>query len=342
MRSRAAHARPVPIVQAARWLGLPDATERFSPLTGAPVLVVDLESGGELAPAERARAWAALAELPCPTLGVGSRPLGADAAQLADRLDVRVASALDLAPVLAGIDRAPLAALVLVQLLRRAEGCSIEEGLVAESLAYSTLQAGPEFAAWRAARPAPRPPAPAAGPAVRVQRRGGRLLLTLDRPARRNAFSAEMRDALAEALAVAVSDPSIEEVVLEGEGPAFCSGGDLEEFGTLPDPATAHAVRSTRSVARLLAACASRTRARVQGACVGAGVELPAFAGRVEAREDASFQLPEIAMGLVPGAGGTVSIPRRIGRQRAAWLALSGARIDAPTALAWGLVDAVA
>ena len=46
-------------------------------------------------------------------------------------------------------------------------------------------------------------------------------------------------------------------------------------------------------------------------------------------------------MGLVPGAGGTVSIPRRVGRQRAAWLALTGARIDAARALAWGLVDAV-
>src|SRR5206468_806378 len=56
---------------------------------------------------------------------------------------------------------------------------------------------------------------------------------------------------------------------------------------------------------------------------------------------DATFQLPELSMGLVPGAGGTVSIPRRIGRERFAWLALTGEMIDAPTALAWGLVDEV-
>jgi enoyl-CoA hydratase/carnithine racemase len=68
-------------------------------------------------------------------------------------------------------------------------------------------------------------------------------------------------------------------------------------------------------------------------------MELPAFAGRVAARRDAYFILPEVALGLVPGAGGTASVPRRIGRQRTAWLALSGERIDAPTALAWGLVD---
>ena len=77
----------------------------------------------------------------------------------------------------------------------------------------------------------------------------------------------------------------------------------------------------------------------VHGACVGAGIELPAFAGRVVASRDAWFALPEVAMGLVPGAGGTVSLPRRIGAQRTAWLALTGRRIDAETALAWGLVD---
>jgi enoyl-CoA hydratase/carnithine racemase len=79
----------------------------------------------------------------------------------------------------------------------------------------------------------------------------------------------------------------------------------------------------------------------VHGACVGAGVELPAFAARVVAREDARFWLPELSMGLVPGAGGTVSLPRRIGRQRTAWLALSGAQLDASTALRWGLVDEI-
>ena len=82
--------------------------------------------------------------------------------------------------------------------------------------------------------------------------------------------------------------------------------------------------------------------AYVHGGCVGAGVELPAFAGRVVADPAATFWLPELGMGLVPGAGGTVSIPRRIGRQRAALLAVTGRRIDAATALAWGLVDDIA
>ena len=62
-------------------------------------------------------------------------------------------------------------------------------------------------------------------------------------------------------------------------------------------------------------------------------MELPAFAGRVVAAPDATFGLPEVSLGLIPGAGGTVSLPRRIGRHRTAWLALTGQPIDAPTAL---------
>ena len=71
-------------------------------------------------------------------------------------------------------------------------------------------------------------------------------------------------------------------------------------------------------------------------------MELPAFAGRVVAHPDASFVLPEVAMGQIPGAGGTVSLPRRIGRHRTAWLALTGQTIDATTAHSWNLVDEIA
>ena len=174
-----------------------------------------------------------------------------------------------------------------------------------------------------------------------VERWGNRLEITLNRPEKHNAFSAEMRDALCEALEIAVADPTLRDIALRGERPTFCSGGDLDEFGSLPDPATAHVIRSTRNPARLMAACAERVQAELHGTCLGAGIELPAFAGRVVAWPDTSFRLPEVAMGLVPGAGGTVSLPRRIGRQRTAWLALSGLPIDAETALDWGLIDEI-
>lgn len=278
--------------------------------------------------------------MPCPTAAVCAGPPSPAARRLLPHFDVAVEDAEQLRAIQESAARAPLAAATLVQLLRHGEGRGIEAGLMAESWAYASLQAGPELAAWLRARPAPRSPA-SQGPAVRVERRGARLEVVLDRPERHNAFSAAVRDGLAQALQLALADRSLESIRISGAGPSFCSGGDLDEFGSLSDPATAHAIRSARSVGRLLAACADRTCVAVHGACIGAGVELPAFAARVEAHPHSFFQLPELGMGLVPGAGGTVSLPRRIGRQRTAWLALSQQRIDAPTALAWGLVDAV-
>lgn len=317
----------------------PDSRGRFSALCGEGVLVVGPTRERGLGLDERARLRRALAALPCPSVLLGG--VAAEAPEVGAAFDVRAASAEELAELVEVIRAFPLACLALVELLRRSERRSVHEALLDESLVYSTLQAGPEFAAWLVARPPRSPPAGFEGRPLYVERCGAQLRLRLDRPERRNAFSAAMRDALCEALELAVADSEILEIELSGAGPAFCSGGDLDEFGTLPDPATAHAIRSTRHVARLLFACAGRARARIHGACVGAGIELPAFCGRVVAARDVSIRLPEVGMGLVPGAGGTCSLPRRIGRQRCAWLALCGRAVDAETALRWGLVDAL-
>jgi enoyl-CoA hydratase/carnithine racemase len=157
----------------------------------------------------------------------------------------------------------------------------------------------------------------------------------------RNALNQAMRDRLVEVFQLAVADPSVRSLEVSGRGPCFSSGGDLFEFGTAPDPVTAHVARTTRSPASWLARCAGSASFFVHGACRGAGVELATFARRVTADPAATFALPELSMGLVPGAGGTVSIPRRIGRHRFAYLALTGAVIDAPLAHDWGLVDEV-
>jgi hypothetical protein len=279
----------------------------------------------------------ALGALPCVSIHLREGG-GTDATPLSRHFDLSVGQD-QLPSILDTLRLAPLASQALVQLLRMQQRLDVGSGLVAESLVYSTLQSGPEFQRWLRERRAPREWAAPLRPAVRVEREGARLLVTLDRPEKHNAFSVEMRDGIAEALRVVIADASIERVELRGQGPSFSSGGDLDEFGTLPDPATAHAIRSARHPARLLAACAGRVRVFLHGACVGAGIELPAFAHDVRARRDAFFLLPEVRFGLVPGAGGTVSLPRRIGRQRTAWLALSGERLDAETAFAWGLVD---
>jgi enoyl-CoA hydratase/carnithine racemase len=128
-------------------------------------------------------------------------------------------------------------------------------------------------------------------------------------------------------------------VVVRGDGPAFCSGGDLDEFGTAPDPVTAHAVRLDRSIGAAIAAIADRVTVHLHGACFGSGIELPAFAGRVVAASSTMICLPELGLGLAPGAGGTVSLPRRIGRHATAWLAFSRIPVGPEQAMAWGLVD---
>ena len=181
---------------------------------------------------------------------------------------------------------------------------------------------------------------------VLAEREGDVLRVRFNRPQRHNAFSTDARAALLEALDVALLDTSVMEVVLSGNGPSFCSGGDLAEFGTFSDPASAHLARTRHSPALALDALTTRLgracRAEVHGQVLGSGLEMAAFCGHVTCRPDATLGLPELALGLLPGAGGTVSITRRIGRWRTAYLVLSGRFIDASTALDWGLVDALA
>jgi enoyl-CoA hydratase/carnithine racemase len=248
-----------------------------------------------------------------------------------------------IAELAARVDRWPLAAAACDDVLRSVDPAGPAlPGVVTESLAYSTLQAGPEFARWLAERGAAAMP-DIADP-VRANRDGNTLRIAFNRPLRHNAFSTDARAALLEALTVAQLDPSIDEVVLTGNGPSFCSGGDLAEFGTFSDPASAHLARTRYSPALVLDALTARLgqacRAEVHGQVLGSGLEMAAFCGRVQAAPDSVFGLPELSLGLIPGAGGTVSVTRRIGRWRTAYLVLSGRTVDTDTALAWRLVDA--
>ncbi|HTY30883.1 enoyl-CoA hydratase/isomerase family protein [Mycobacterium sp.] len=262
----------------------------------------------------------------------------------ADRRAVTVGSVADaLAELTRRCQRWPHASGVCDDVLRAVDPAGPAlAGVVTESLAYSTLQAGPEFARWLAERgPAGTPDL--ADP-VLARRDGDTLRITFNRPQRHNAFSTDARAALLEALTVAQLDPSVTGIVLSGNGPSFCSGGDLAEFGTFADPASAHLARTRHSPALALDALTARLgracRAEVHGRVVGSGLEMAAFCGWVEAQEDSLFGLPELGLGLIPGAGGTVSVTRRIGRWRTAYLVLSGHTIDAGTARAWGLADA--
>jgi Enoyl-CoA hydratase/isomerase len=325
--------------------------EGVGPWGPVPLLVVELAAGAGLNRLSRL-----LGALPCVTIGLAD-----DASRWADPppFDILVAPGDELPRPWIGDDdgfgdpqrsldalhqavsAAPLAALTLAQVLRAGRHLDRDDAVVVESLAYSMLQSGPEFARWLAEgrRPVPAPAGP--DPAVLVERDGELLRVVLNRPEVHNAVDRRLRDDLVGALRLAEIDPQIERVRLSGTGASFSSGGDLSEFGTAPDPARAHAVRTTRSPARLLHRLGPCTTAVVHGVCVGAGLELAAFAARVVARPSAVFWLPELSFGLIPGSGGTASLPPRIGAGRTAFLALSGRRLDASAAARWGIVDEI-
>ena len=300
-------------------------------LDGAPLVVVDAAVGGPPA------GWGP-GSVPVVVVGVVDSDPGAIDAGPYDVVLTADDPMLD--AVIANVAAFPIAAASLAILLRESERRPVEDGLAAESAVYSTLQSGPEFTAWRRAR-GDAGLAPDEEPPVLTDRVGDELRIVLNRPRRHNAVTAALRDGLAEALTLAAIDDTISAVRLSGNGPSFCSGGDLGEFGSFPDPATAHITRLTRSPARLSHLLGDRIHVHLHGACMGAGIEVPAFAAHVSATADSRIALPELGIGLVPGAGGTVSIPRRIGRHRAAALGLSGVVIDGATALAWGLVDEI-
>ncbi|HEX4189445.1 MAG TPA: enoyl-CoA hydratase/isomerase family protein [Marmoricola sp.] len=318
-----------------------------------PLVLIDLSDSGDWT----GSALDELDALACEraVVGISQHPLTAAAVPVLERLAFTVAPVgpgrtwvppelIDLDALAGAVSEAPEASRTLLDVLRQVDERSPEAGVAEESLAYSALLDGSEFLTWRHRTPAG-PTMADSDDDVLVRRTGATLSIVLNRPSRHNAFGRNVRDRLVDALAIAELDPSIDQVVLSGNGPSFCSGGDLDEFGTAPDPATAHRVRIDQSaglaVHRLAERLGVRMRVRLHGACIGAGIEVPAFAGHLEAATDAYFVLPELAMGLIPGAGGTVSVSRRIGRWRTAYLALSGARIDVGTAHAWGLVDAV-
>ena len=229
-------------------------------------------------------------------------------------------------------------ALVLAHLLRQKAYRNVSQGLVLESLSYGMLQSGSRFKAWLNQRGAISQVLDGK-PAVLANRSNESLEIYLNRPERSNAFSSDMRDQLFEFLQIARFDETVTRVKLHGLGKSFCSGGDLAEFGLVDFPPDGHIIRMHRSPALSTHSIADKLEVYLHGVCAGAGIEIPAFASRVFGNESVEIFLPEISMGLIPGAGGTVSLPRRIGPQKTAYLAMSGKTLSLSDALAWGLID---
>ena len=169
---------------------------------------------------------------------------------------------------------------------------------------------------------------------VRYRREGALAVATLDNPPV-NALNHATRAGILAAIEAAEADPEVTALILEGSARAFSAGADIAEFSAPPQPPSLAGL-NTR-----LAACTKPTVALIAGVALGGGLELALACRHILASPQASLGLPEVKLGLIPGAGGTVRLPQRIGLVRALALIGDGEAVTATAAFDLGLLDAI-
>jgi len=175
-----------------------------------------------------------------------------------------------------------------------------------------------------------------------VSMKEGVLEVALNRPRVVNAYNIQMRDEIWQVLGWIGEDPEVRAVLLRGEGErGFCAGADLTEFGTAPSQAIARYVRFVRPVWERWLNLEKPIVVALHGWVLGSGVEMALLCDLRVASEDAVFGMPEVALGMVPAAGGTQTLPRFVGPAWALEVLLTNRRVTAREALAMGLVQRV-
>ncbi len=181
---------------------------------------------------------------------------------------------------------------------------------------------------------------------VQVERRGGELRITLDRPEAMNAWNKQFGVDLLAAVEEAAGDDEVRAVVITGAGRAFSSGADLKA-GFDPTPSGHPDVRTVlmeryHPIITGIRRMPKPVLAAVNGPAVGIGLSLALAADLVIARESAYFLLAFVNIGLVPDGGSSLFVPERVGFTRASEMAMLGEKIGARQALEWGLINRVA
>ncbi|MDE2370887.1 MAG: enoyl-CoA hydratase/isomerase family protein [Burkholderiales bacterium] len=168
---------------------------------------------------------------------------------------------------------------------------------------------------------------------VRLERDGDIAVIVIDNPPI-NAGSAAVREGLMAAIATVDSDDSLQAAVLIGAGTTFIAGSDLREFGQpLAEP-------QLPAVIKAIEDCGKPVVAALHGAALGGGFELALGCDARVAAPGTVVGLPEVTLGIIPGAGGTQRLPRIVGIPRAIAMICSGERVGSAAALAAGLIDA--
>jgi len=166
------------------------------------------------------------------------------------------------------------------------------------------------------------------------EKRGDVAVITINNPPV-NALGADVRQGIADAVTRAGADDEVRAIVLIGVGRCFCGGADIREFGQTPIPP------SLPDVIDIIEACPKPVVAAIHGVAFGGGFELPLGCHYRIATASAKVALPEVTLGLIPGAGGTQRLPRLIGVKSALDMILSGKPVPADAARSFGILDEI-
>src|SRR5438034_5605911 len=179
-----------------------------------------------------------------------------------------------------------------------------------------------------------RSPMTAISKSVDLARQGRVAVLTVDNPPV-NALSQHVRQGLRDGITQAVADAGVSAIVITCAGRTFIAGADITEFGKPPQAPSLHEVLD------LIESSPKPVIAAVHGTALGGGLEVTLACHYRVGVKDARFGLPEVKLGLLPGAGGTQRLPRVVGVEKALQMIVSGDPIGADEALTHGLLDAI-
>lgn len=179
-------------------------------------------------------------------------------------------------------------------------------------------------------------------PALTVELIGHALVATIDRPAAANALNAAVRAGLDEALDWFERDEACRSLIVTGRGPKmFAAGSDIREFIGFDAAASLKLSRDIARTMRRIEAVPKPVIAAINGHCIGGGLELALACDIRIASRQARFGLPEVALGIIPGGGGSARLARLVGAGHALNMCMSGNLTDAETALRIGLVTTI-
>jgi len=177
---------------------------------------------------------------------------------------------------------------------------------------------------------------------VRFEIQDGIGIITISRPEKRNSMTQAMFGQLAGAVSEVEKRQEVRVLVIRGEGGAdFCAGDDLGELVRIRSSGIRDFLTAAQDTFVRLEALHQPVIAAVAGNALGGGLELALSCDLILASEDSRLGLPETNLGIIPGLGGTIRLPRTVGLGRAKEMVFSGRILDAPEALSWGLVQAV-